>query len=231
MSRFLDAITSPDAKLRNTPIEELACGLSAGELWEACLEIDAFRRVSGNLYHKVRALFFLYAICRFFLPAMLKAGAPGLIPSGVHGHLLDRRFPEAIDELLAVTGQGIPDDALCSGFAQAFYQLGLQNLADQVRRSVRSVRGNQWMFRCGHPSTHPLRVNTFLKSRPEGMPFPILFEQTAVRMDLSHSAWSDIFFLGMDYPEGARVLNVSIDLALESGGEAGASCRRCVPGD
>ncbi len=33
-------------------------------------------------------------------------------------------------------------------------------------------------------------------------------------MDLSHSAWSDIFFLGMDFPEGARVVNVSIDLGV-----------------
>ena len=33
-------------------------------------------------------------------------------------------------------------------------------------------------------------------------------------MDLTHSAWSDIFFLGMDYPEGARVLNVSVDLGV-----------------
>src|SRR5437773_3870534 len=33
-------------------------------------------------------------------------------------------------------------------------------------------------------------------------------------MDLTHSAWSDIFFLGMDYPEGARVLNVSIELGV-----------------
>jgi len=33
-------------------------------------------------------------------------------------------------------------------------------------------------------------------------------------MDLSHSGWSDIFFLGMDLPEWARVLNVSINLAL-----------------
>ncbi len=33
-------------------------------------------------------------------------------------------------------------------------------------------------------------------------------------MDLTHSAWSDIFFLGMDFPEGARVLNVSIDLGV-----------------
>jgi hypothetical protein len=33
-------------------------------------------------------------------------------------------------------------------------------------------------------------------------------------MDLTHSGWSDIFFLGMDYPEGARVINVSIDLGV-----------------
>ena len=34
-------------------------------------------------------------------------------------------------------------------------------------------------------------------------------------MDLTHCGWSDIFFLGMDYPEGARVLNVSVDLGVK----------------
>ena len=29
-------------------------------------------------------------------------------------------------------------------------------LAGQVRHSVRSVRGNQWMFRIGHPADAPL---------------------------------------------------------------------------
>ena len=79
---------------------------------------------------------------------------------------------------------------------------------------MRSVRGNQWMFRTGHPADYPLRI------RPEllaGAPvFPILRETTPVRMDLTHSGWSDIFFLGMDFPEGARVLNISIDLAVRS---------------
>ncbi len=41
-----------------------------------------------------------------------------------------------------------------------------------------------------------------------------MIERTPVRLDLSHSAWSDIFFLGMDYPEGARVLNISVDLGV-----------------
>src|SRR5262249_58444813 len=52
--------------------------------------------------------------------------------------------------------------------------------------------------------------------------FPLLRERTPVRMDLSHSGWSDIFFLGMDHPEGAKVLNVSIDLAVRGRGSAPA---------
>ena len=72
------------------------------------------------------------------------------------------------------------------------------------------------MFRVGHPSDHPLRVRRELLERKEPSdPFPILLEQTPVRMDLSHSAWSDIFFLGhWIFPKARRVLNVSIDLGV-----------------
>ena len=82
---------------------------------------------------------------------------------------------------------------------------------------MRSVRGNQWMFRTGHPADHPLRIRPELLAqalRADEVLFPILAEATPVRMDLTHSGWSDIFFLGMDFPEGARVLNVSIDLGV-----------------
>ena len=70
------------------------------------------------------------------------------------------------------------------------------------------------MFRAGHPADYALRLRPELLKRGNGDPFPILHEATPVRMDLSHSGWSDIFFLGMDLPEMARVLNVSIDLAI-----------------
>src|SRR5690606_37839771 len=79
---------------------------------------------------------------------------------------------------------------------------------------VRQVRGNRWMFRMGHPLDHPLTIRPELLEAAAGG-YPILVEATPVRMDLSHSGWSDIFFLGMDYPQGARVLNVSIDLAVQ----------------
>ena len=138
-----------------------------------------------------------------------------LIPFKGYEHLLQRRFEEAIDHFLAVQQAEGPSDAISSALAAAYHRLAFQTLADQVRRSVRSVRGNQWMFRMGHPADHPLRIRPeLLRPNPGDGTYPILRECTPVRMDLTHCGWSDIFFLGMDFPEGAKVLNVSIDLGV-----------------
>src|SRR5208282_5172332 len=132
--------------------------------------------------------------------------------------LLERRYEEAIGIFLAAQNAAGASDGLSSALAAAYRGLGFQTLAGQVRHSVRSVRGNQWMFRIGHPADYPLRLRPELLHAEGGM-FPLLRESTPVRMDLTHSGWSDIFFLGMDYPEGARVLNVSIDLAVRAAGQ------------
>lgn len=211
---LLELITSADPAVRNRPLDEFCARATAAELLAACEAIEAFRRSRDNLYERVRALFFLYAIHRFHLPAKLPADRAGLIPFAGYEHLLERRFEEALDQFLAAQAATGPGDALSSALAVTYQRLGFQTLADQVRRSVRSVRGNQWMFRMGHPADHPLRVRPeLLRRQPDGS-FPVLREGTPVRMDLSHSGWSDIFFLGMDFPEGARVLNVSIDLGV-----------------
>src|SRR5690606_30051299 len=192
-------------------------GADARALLDACASLDRFRRDATNLYERVRALFFLYAIHRFHLPPRLPSAGSmrrdGLIPFRGYQQILQRRFEEAIDSFLACQKQDGPSDGISSALAVAYQRLAFQTLADQVRRSVRSVRGNQWMFRVGHPADQPLRLRPELLERQPDGSFPLLREQTAVRMDLTHCGWSDIFFLGMDYPEGARVLNVSVDLA------------------
>ena len=144
--------------------------------------------------------------------------APALIPFRGYEHLLARRYEEAIETFLAAEAEAGPNAAISSALAAAYRGLGFQTLAGQVRRSVRTVRGNQWMFRTGHPADYPLRLRRELLERQAGL-YPILRETTPVRMDLTHSGWSDIFFLGMDFPEGARVLNVSIDLAVRGAGD------------
>jgi hypothetical protein len=218
MSRLTRIITSPDAAIRDQSLEAVCSNLDATELLAEAGELDAFRRDAKNLYERVRALFFLYAIHRFYLPAKLKLGvasANALIPFHGYEHLLQRRFEEAIDVFLKIQQTAGPSDGLCSALAAAYQRLGFQTLADQVRRSVRIVRGNQWMFRMGHPADQPLRLRPeLLRHDPTTGSYPILRETTPVRMDLTHCGWSDIFFLGMDYPTGAKVLNISIDLAV-----------------
>ena len=213
-SNFINAIVSDDSEARDTALEFLCDGLTLTGLLEVCDELDGFRRKSENLYHRVRALFFLYAIHRFHLPPLMLGKPAGSIPFGGYENLLQRRFEEAIDEFIKAQSEQGPGDAISSALSSAYHSLAFQTLADQVRSSVRAVDGNRWMFRMGHPSDHPLRFRKELLDTAENGTFPILRETTPVRMDLTHSAWSDIFFLGMDFPEGARVINVSVDLGV-----------------
>jgi hypothetical protein len=213
--KLIAIITATGQDLRDTALDSICAAASLPELLQECSELEAFRRESRNLYERVRALFFLYAIHRFHLPLRTGVTKRSLVPFDGYEHLLKRRFTEAISVFLKKQEQEGPSDAISSALAAAYQGLGFQTLADQVRTSVRSVRGNQWMFRTGHIFDQPLRIRSELTRRAsEESPYPVLRELTPVRMDLSHSAWSDIFFLGMDFPEGARVLNVSIDLGV-----------------
>ncbi len=219
MSQLAKIITASDPALRNRSLSAFCSQASLETLISECDALEAFRGTSDNLYERVRALFFLYGIHRFHLPWKPGVKTRSLVPFTGYTHLLRRRFEEAIEVFLESQRKDGPGDAISSALAEAYHSLGFQTLSDQVRRSVRSVRGNQWMFRTGHPSDYPLRIRKeLLEPDSKTGLFPIIREVTPVRMDLSHSGWSDIFFLGMDYPEGARVLNISVDLCVRGNG-------------
>jgi hypothetical protein len=212
---LIDLIVSPDESVRNQSLDGACAGLSLEELVAEADALDRFRRESANLYHRVRALLFLHSIHRFHLPRLLEGERPGTIPFKGYENLLERRFEEAIDIFQHDQRERGAGDGISSALAAAYQKLAFQTLADQVRRSVRGVAGNQWMFRMGHPDDQPLRIRRELVVRDEASGlYPVLRERTPVRMDLTHCGWSDIFFLGMDYPEGAKVLNISVDLAV-----------------
>lgn len=215
MNVFIETITSTDPAKRNRSFYELCRQFSSKELFSLLQELDTFRKASGNLYDRVRALLFLYAGYRFFLSEAKDIPHTGQIPYEGFEDLLGRRFEQAITCFLSTVHKKGPNATLFSGLAESYHHLSFQILADQVRKSVRSSKGNQWMFRVGHLEDHPIKIHPLLLKRQENSLFyPILEERTPVRMDLTHSGWSDIFFLGMDYPEGARVINVSIDLGV-----------------
>lgn len=217
MNKVIEIILSEESEVRDQSLLVYCQSLSQSALIEACEELEIFWKSTDNLYHRVRALFFLYAIHRFVLPEHTGSKRFGPIPYGAYQHLLSRRFNEAITTFIQADPDPRLNDTISSGLSHSYMQLGLQYLADQVRKCVRGVVGNQWMFRIGHPLDCPLKIRSEMLEY-DGK-FPILNEKTAVRMDLSHSSWSDIFFLGMDRPEFARVINISINLALRDASE------------
>jgi galactokinase/mevalonate kinase-like predicted kinase len=214
VNKFIDTITSSDPAIRNKSFKDLCGNISTGGLLKAFDELDSFRQTTQNLYEKVRANIFLYAGYRFFM--MESTGIPetGKIPAEGYENLLKRNFEKAISIFLSDMKKNGPNSNIFSCLAESYHHLTFQILTDQVRKSVRSSQGNQWMFRVGHYDEHPLRIHPKLIQREGNELYPILQETTAVRLDLTHSAWSDIFFLGMDYPEGARVINISVDLGV-----------------
>jgi len=212
MNPFLSLITSEDPKERNKAAVDIASTLDTPVLLGHLAELERFRRQSPNLYQRVRAAIILHAILRYRLQEDPGLPRDGHLEQEPYLALLDRRFEEAIGAL--PIGPQLTK-ASASLLAQAYEQQAYQTLADQVRESVRQLRGNRWMYRVGAPSEHPLRIVPELFTRDEGTGlYPLLRERTPVRLDLSHSCWSDIFFLGMDYPEGARVINISVDLGV-----------------
>ncbi|MCC5023860.1 MAG: hypothetical protein J6386_14240 [Candidatus Synoicihabitans palmerolidicus] len=210
-----DIIGSEKDAVRDLALDQWCENRSSTDLLSDCEELESYRRQESNLYHRVRALFFLSAIHRYHLPARRELTRSGSVPYSAFRHLLERRFEEALSRLRRQQSDAGASESLSSALAAGYHARAFQTLADQVRRTVRSTRGNAWMFRLGHPLDQPLKIRRELLQRDSiHAPFPLLQERTAVRMDLTHCAWSEIFFLGMDYPEGARVLNVSIDLGV-----------------
>lgn len=213
MRRLVAALAQPNA----TCFEELIAGSEMDMVTE--LEaLERLRRSEADPYRRIRACAWLAAACRFKLQDSdrLPHGAP---PDGTAWHLrLSRRFETALERLWEdLHRRGIGRN-LVSELGAAYHGLQYAELAGLVRQAVRSSAGSRWLFRCGSLLEYPLRcVNTMTRRDAESDQYPILVERTPVRLDFSHSGWSDIFFLAMENPYSARVVNAAVDLAFDDG--------------
>ena len=105
--QLVTIIASSDPGVRDRSVDAFCREASVADLLAECVELDAFRRASSNLYERVRALFFLYDIHRFHLPHKPGVQSRGFVPFDGYTYLLRRRFEEAIDVFLrAQAAQG-----------------------------------------------------------------------------------------------------------------------------
>lgn len=215
MNPFIQTIKSTNPEIRNRPFRRLCESMDTKTLLKYLEELDQFRVNSDNLYEGVRASLFLYEAYRFVLESSEDIPNVGKLPYEGYTDILERHFEQAITCFQNIVKEEGLNAILASALAEAYHQLTFQLLANQVKKSVRQSLGNRWMFRIGHVDELPIKIHPHILTRGvDEKLYPILEEQTAVRMDLSHSGWSDIFFLGMDFPEGARVINVSVNLGV-----------------
>jgi len=162
----------------------------------------------------VRALFFLSAIHRYHLPTRSEFRRTGRVPYDGFSRMLERRFEEAISGFLRAQDEQGANENTVERARAAYHELGFQTLADQVRHTVRATRGNAWMFRLGHPLDQPLRVRPeLLRAGASDTPIPSF--ASAPRCDGPDPTAAGATSSSRDgLPEGARVLNVSIDLSV-----------------
>src|SRR6478735_1292452 len=108
MHPLITTITSSDPAVRDRSLAELIAGLATAEVLAACSELERFRRVSENLYERVRASIFLHAIYRYRLQESPDLPQTGHIPFGGFEDLLGRRFEQAISAFLAASERDGP---------------------------------------------------------------------------------------------------------------------------
>lgn len=215
-NELINTIISQDAALRNRSVRFLLQDMDVEELLQTAGELEGFRKSCGNLYHKVRASLFLFVKYRYYLGTDKAVCQQGEIPFDGVKAAFDRDFEKAIDLYLdEICNKGNRNSALFSAIADSYYKLSFKYLLDQVKLSISLCSENHHLYYMSGLDDYPFSVPADLTApdTEKGL-YPVGMDASPVRLDPSHSEWSDIFFLGMDFPEGARVVNMSVNLRI-----------------
>jgi hypothetical protein len=211
-NNLIETIVSNDEALRNRSITSLLKNRTCDELLNDADELEQFRTSTSNLYHKVRASLFLFVIYRFHLLNSNGIVQHGQIPFKGVLAAFDRNFEKSIDIYLKNNSY---NSAVFSALADSYYKLSFKYLLDQVKLSMSDCRENHNLYNIKGLDDYPFSVPEQLLTPDTATGnYPVGRDASPVRLDPSHSGWSDIFFLGMDFPEGAKVINISIDLRV-----------------
>ncbi len=212
---LIETIVSEKDSLRNRSIDSLLKNKNKNQLLKLAGELESFRESCKNLYHKVRASLFLFVIYRFYLEKDRDVIQHGEIPLKGIKAAFDRDFEKSVNIYIKKIKDGNQNSAVFSAIAESYYNLSFEYLLKQVKLSISQCSENFLLFNIKGLDDYPYSVpEEFTTPDSETGLYPVGVDTSPVRLDPSHSGWSDIFFLGMDFPEGARVVNLSVNLKI-----------------
>ena len=141
----IETIVSDDPEIRNRTAEELLDNRPSEDLFRFAADLDNFRESAENLYHRVRACLFIFAIYRFYLAGREEGTGISRVPPAAGRDLEAGRWREAAEKLRPRLSRR-SSAAVLTALAEAYYHLAFEYLLDQVKDSIRSAPGNRWLF-------------------------------------------------------------------------------------
>ncbi|MBI1976907.1 MAG: UTP--glucose-1-phosphate uridylyltransferase [Candidatus Omnitrophica bacterium] len=213
----VEVIMTQDENLRNTSEEALFSNRTTEQLLQMAEQLESFRQSTNNLYEKSRAAALLYGLFRHYLQLQEDVPGPGLIPMEGLIAVDNYRYEEGLDHFYAALREDGPSKAITSALGRTYYDLAFHTLRQQVDQSIEAYPANTWMFdRAGILQEYETRIHVLgaFKQPAEDGQLPVLVQRSPVRIEWTSSFASDIFFLAMDRPEWARVINISANLGV-----------------
>src|SRR3989338_414769 len=121
---LIQTIVSAKKSIRNRSIDSLLQNKNKNQLLKLAEELELFRKISSNLYYKVRASLFLFVIYRFYLEKNEKVLQHGKIPFRGVKAAFERNFEKSIDIYLKeIIKNGHHNSAIFSAIAESYYNL------------------------------------------------------------------------------------------------------------
>lgn len=210
-------ITSRDEAVRDTIMEDLFEKLNTEQLLAEAEALEEFVSKSDNLYHKARACMLLKVLYGIYLYARPDLREEGRVDFAVVESIGNRRYEEALKLLHDHLKQDGYSKTVFTYIAGTYDSLMFEFLTKQVENSIQALPENRWMFEIKDLAEYAKRVKVMkamLEKDNKTGKYPVLHIAAPTRIELNSTVGSDIFFLAMDRPKNAKVINISADLSI-----------------
>ncbi|MBI5701239.1 UTP--glucose-1-phosphate uridylyltransferase [Candidatus Saganbacteria bacterium] len=202
------AVVRGASGLADTTEQRLFKRLNRPELMDQARDLSGFFRTTDNNFHRIRAAMLLGRLFDHYLPDQSGLLSVGTVPFEISKAIEQRNFRVIINwhEKNEILSSQYPEATL-RAVGMAYFGIAYQLAKDLVLKSIAARTPQFRDFQ--ELGRYRLRNPDFYAEHAEEINMP-------VRIELTSSVGSDIFFLAMDRPSKARCINISINMRSDN---------------